>query len=57
MSPRIGRPKAERPKSKDIKVRVDEETLQKLDDYCKKNSTTRAEAIRIGIYLLLKKEE
>ena len=53
MSPRIGRPKAERPKSKDIKVRIDEYTLIKLDDYCKKKSTTRAEAIRIGIDLLL----
>lgn len=56
MSPRIGRPKAERPKSKDIKVRVDEETLCKLDEYCEKKSTTRAEAIRTGINLLLTKK-
>ena len=56
MSTRIGRPKAERPKSKDIKVRVDEETLCKLYEYCEKKSTTRAEAIRTGINLLLTKK-
>lgn len=53
MSPRIGRPKAKRPKSKDIKVRIDEDTLQKLDAYCKKQAVARAEAIRTGISLLL----
>jgi hypothetical protein len=53
MSSRIGRPKAENPKSKDIKVRVNEEELRKLDEYCKEQSVTRAEAIRVGINLLL----
>lgn len=53
MSPRTGRPKAEKPKSKDIKVRVDEEALRKLDKYCKEQSVTRAEAIRRGIHFIL----
>ena len=54
MSPRTGRPKAENPKCNDIKVRLDEETKAKLDEYCEKNGITRAEAIRQGIHLLLR---
>lgn len=53
MSPRTGRPKAENPKSTDIKVRIDDETSRKLDEYCMAHSITRAEAIRRGIHLLL----
>ena len=56
MSPRTGRPKAENPKNNDVKVRLDEETTKKLDDYCRENSITRAEAIRRGIHLLLAKK-
>mgnify|MGYP002546746761 CR=1 FL=1 len=57
MSPRTGRPKAENPKSNDIKVRLDDNTAQKLDAYCKQQGITRAEAIRQGIHLLLEKEK
>lgn len=53
MSPRTGRPKAENPKSNDIKVRLDDETKTRLDEYCEKHGMTRAEAIRQGIHLLL----
>lgn len=53
MSPRTGRPKAEKPKDTDVKVRIDTETSKQLDDYCKENKITRAEAIRQGIHLLL----
>ena len=53
VSPRTGRPKAENPKSTDIKVRIDDETSKRLDEYCKAHSITRAEAIRRGIHLLL----
>ena len=53
MSPRTGRPKAENPKSTDIKVRIDDETSTRLDEYCKAHNVTRAEAIRRGIDLLL----
>jgi len=53
MSPRTGRPKIENPKRNDIKVRMDDSTLKLLDEYCKSHSTTRAEALRQGILLLL----
>lgn len=53
MSPRTGRPRADNPKRNDVKVRLDDETSKKLDDYCAQNGITRAEAIRKGIHLLL----
>lgn len=53
MSPRTGRPKVENPKTNDLKVRIDDETMKKLDSYCLENNITRAEAIRRGIHLLL----
>ncbi len=55
MSPRTGRPKADNPKSNDVKVRLDEVTHRKLLQYCKNHNITKAEAIRNGIYLLLEK--
>lgn len=57
MSPRTGRPKAENPKKNDVKVRLDDETSKKLEDYCREHSITRAEAIRQGIHLLLATEK
>lgn len=54
MSPRTGRPKADNPLAIDLKVRLDSDTNQKLLAYCEKNNVTKAEAIRQGIYLLLK---
>lgn len=57
MSPRTGRPKADNPLSVDVKVRLDKETSDKLDTYCKDHNTTRAEAIRKGIYLLLSEQK
>lgn len=53
MSPRTGRPKVENPKTNDLKVRIDNDTMKKLDSYCLENNITRAEAIRRGIHLLL----
>lgn len=55
MSPRTGRPKVDNPKRNDIKVRLDDNTTRELDKYCIENGITRAEAIRKGINLLLKK--
>ncbi|HBE9553506.1 ribbon-helix-helix protein, CopG family [Clostridioides difficile] len=56
MSPKkMGRPVVGSPKVNDIKVRVDNETHEKLEEYCKKNNLTKAEAIRQGIHLLLQK--
>ena len=43
MSPRTGRPKTDNPKSNDIKVRVNSDTMQRLDAYCEKKGITRAE--------------
>lgn len=53
MSPRTGRPKIENPKVEVVKVRIDEETSNKLKKYCKDNDITRTEAIRQGIGLVL----
>lgn len=52
MSP-AGRPKSKNPKNNDVKVRLDDSTKNKLDNYCRNYKITRAEAIRRGIHLLL----
>jgi len=49
MSPRTGRPKSENPKSTQIAVRLDDETLEKLYEVAKSNSETRVHTIRRGI--------
>ncbi len=43
----------ENPKRNDIKVRIDDQTLKLLDEYCNTHEVTRAEAIRQGVVLLL----
>lgn len=43
----------ENPKRNDIKVRIDDSTLELLDEYCGVHEITRAEAIRQGVLLLL----
>ncbi len=45
MSPRTGRPKSEKPKTIEVKARIDEETNNKLNDYCEKNKVTRTDAM------------
>ncbi|WP_349305527.1 CopG family transcriptional regulator [Fusobacterium nucleatum] len=55
MGSKMGRPVIGNLKNNDIKVRIDDETLKKLLEYCEKKEITKAEAIRQGIYLLLKK--
>lgn len=55
MSPRTGRPVIGQPKTNDIKVRLDDDTHNKLLKYCEEHDITKAEAIRQGIHLLLKK--
>ena len=60
MSPRTGRPKAEKPKTIEVKARIDEETNKRLVDYCKKNDTNKTEVVRNGIDMVLgetKKEQ
>lgn len=56
MSPRTGRPKAEKPKDIRYSVRLDEETERKLRDYCERHGITKGEAIRQGIHLLLRQK-
>lgn len=53
MSPRTGRPKAENPKTIEIKARIDAETNKRLVDYCEKNSTNKTEVVRKGIDMVL----
>lgn len=57
MSPKIGRPKAEKPKEVRYSIRLDTGTEEKLKEYCRIHGITRGEAIRQGIYLILKQEK
>ena len=57
MSPRTGRPKIENPKSIKYSIRLDDETEQKLKEYCEKHGITKGEAIRRGVHLLLSEEK
>lgn len=53
MSPKpMGRPHKENPKDTRIQVRLDKETLVKLDKCAEKKNTTRSEVIREGIDLV-----
>lgn len=56
MSPRTGRPKVDNPINIRTSVRLDKETDDKLNEYCKKNSISKGEAIRKGVHLLLKSQ-
>ena len=50
---KLGRP-TDNPKPYKLSVRVDKETLDILDDYCKANNINRMEGIRQGIKKLKK---
>ena len=49
MSPKTGRPPAENPKGTMIRVRMDEETVKKLDHCAEVLKTSKSEIIRMGI--------
>lgn len=49
MKPRMGRPKSDNPKSTQLSVRLDDETVRKLDEVAKANSETRVQTLRRGI--------
>ena len=55
--PQIGRPKSTKPKSNRFSIRLDDETEQEIEEYCKQHQITKGEAIRQGIHLLLKKKK
>ena len=57
MSPRTGRPKAEKPKEIRYSIRLDMETEERLKEYCEKTESQKGEAIRRGIDLLLSKKK
>lgn len=54
MTPRTGRPHADNPKDTRIQIRLDKETLQRLDKCAKKHNTSRSEIIRRGINCVFK---
>lgn len=56
MSPRTGRPKVDKPKTIEVKARIDAETDKRLMEYCKENNTSRTEVVRLGIEKVLKKK-
>lgn len=54
-----GRPVSENPKDYMLRVRMDEQTLQQLDECCDAENLSRSEIVRKGIqeqYSKLKKE-
>lgn len=56
MSPRTGRPKADKPLTVEVKARIDKETNDKLVQYCKDNDVTRTDVVREGIKKVLEKK-
>lgn len=57
MSPRTGRPKADKPKRNEVMVRFDDDTFEQLNKYCKDHNVARTVAIRKGVSLLLESEQ
>ena len=57
MSPRKGRPKADNPKTIEVKARIDEKTNDKLNEYCEKHNVTRTDVVRKGIENVLENEK
>lgn len=54
---RTGRPKAENPKEKSIKVRFDDASYERLEGYCKKVQQSKAEVIRACVEEKITREE
>lgn len=49
MAAKMGRPVTNNPKNFMLRVRVDEETLHKLDKCCEQSKSSRSEVVRKGI--------
>lgn len=49
---KLGRP-TDNPKPVRMGIRIDADTVEKLDEYCKKNNLLRSEAVRIAINWLI----
>ena len=54
MSPRTGRPPKDNTMDNRIQIRLDNETLEKLDKCAEAKKTTRSDVIRTGIDLMEK---
>jgi len=54
ISPRTGRPKADNPKTERVTVRLDDDTLKKLDENASHFQEDRSQAIRRGIVVVNK---
>ena len=52
MCAKMGRPKLDNPKGTKLNVRLDDETLVKLNEIAETNSLTRSQVIRQGIEFL-----
>lgn len=50
---KMGRPIIGKPKTIDIKFRLEEDAHLKLIDYAKKKNITKSEAVRIAVHKLL----
>ncbi len=57
MVSRPGRPKAENPKTMEVKARIDKKTNEKLINYCEKHNVSRTDIVRKGISLVLGETE
>ncbi len=51
---KMGRPIIGKKKDTRLGIRLDEDTLQKLEDYCKKKSLSKSDAIREALKVFLK---
>lgn len=56
MSPRTGRP-TDSKKDFKLQIRVDQETLDKLDECAKRDNSNRSEVVRKGIELVEKNQK
>ena len=49
MVAKVGRPASENPKDYMLRVRLDRETLERLDECCEATGKSRSEVVREGI--------
>lgn len=52
---KMGRPPSKNPKSLRIDIRLTEEEMKLLDEYCQKKGVSRPQGLRDGIYALREK--
>ncbi|HFU4001221.1 TPA: ribbon-helix-helix protein, CopG family [Streptococcus suis] len=49
---KVGRPKLDKPQDKRVTFRMDADTFEKFEDYCKREKVTKSEGIRRAVDLL-----